>query len=167
MLFRSPGTSPHVPKQVENYQTVIPMVNSLLREYQTLEFESKKYADGVDPLHFGLVLSQMVGSDHKSLLKEIDRILTEKLELLVRIPGYLLTGSNNQQSSERGQSQRESTAGEANQNSARGSPDCASIYYPGSSDDEGSQITRASQTAAHQANLKRSTRSNQDRKSVV
>lgn len=158
-----PAALPHVLKQVENYRTVVPMVNSLLREYQTLGFESRGNADGVDPLHFGLVLNQLIGSNHKNLLEEIGRIMTEKLQLLVGSPGLPLTVWTSQQPSERGQSRRGSTAGAENRNTARGSPDDASdIYSPGNSDGEGSQTTRASQTAIHQANLKRSTTSNQN-----
>lgn len=157
-----PETIQDVPEQLKNYEKAIKMVNSLAKEYEDIEFETQQGGHPVDSLRFSLVLQQMVRADHKKLLENIDRIITEKLQREVRAPARITWGTADQEPPQRSHSQAASDE-DRTERTATGS---GSTYgsdgdYPGTSDYEGTQTTRASQTAPHTPNLRRSTRSNQ------
>ena len=150
-------TASDIRKQLERHRAAVPMVDSLLEAHTASQFDYMHNL--VNPLQFSLVLQQMVTSDHNRLLAEVDSVIKKRMLELSHISSFSQQHSR-QAAESRQRSYTYDMDGIVGSESPTKASDVPSAYDPANSDDEGTQTTRASQTACHDPTLRHSTRLN-------
>ncbi|KAJ3473731.1 hypothetical protein NLG97_g10161 [Lecanicillium saksenae] len=155
-----PSSTPHLQSRLEEFRATVPMVNALWNEYKEMEFETMADQHWMSPVHFGLILQQLVMSDHEKLLEKVGKVMDDKLQIL-------RSSQNPNESAHSSAGGRARAPSVAIRTRPRDSYDDSSSdeasnrYRPGSDDDEvGTQTTRASCAASDPDGLRRSTRLN-------
>ncbi|OAA81544.1 hypothetical protein LEL_01089 [Akanthomyces lecanii RCEF 1005] len=77
-----PAGSFHAQPYIERYREMVPRVNALWKEFNEMEFESNDFGNLISPVHFSLLLQQMVVSDHDKLLERMESLVESKIQNL-------------------------------------------------------------------------------------